>query len=65
MATYKVQAPDGKTITLEGPAGATEAQIIQAAQAEYAKMQQAPALTPEEQAMAFHRTTAQLLFIKR
>ena len=52
MAIYKVQAPDGKTITLEGPAGATEAQIIQAAQAEYAKMQQAPAPTPEEQAMA-------------
>ena len=52
MATYKVQAPDGKILTLEGPENATDEQIIQAAQAEYAKMQQAPALTPEEQAMA-------------
>ena len=52
MAIYEVQAPDGNIITLEGPEGATDEQIIQAAQAEYAKMQQAPAPTPEEQAMA-------------
>lgn len=36
MATYTVQAPDGKTITLDGPDGASQADVIAQAQALYA-----------------------------
>lgn len=39
MATYKVEAPDGSIIELEGPANASDAQLIQAAQAAYAQRQ--------------------------
>jgi hypothetical protein len=39
MATYKVEAPDGSIIELEGPANATDAQIVQAAQAAFAQRQ--------------------------
>lgn len=39
MATYKIQAPDGSIIELEGPEGATDAQLIQAARAAYAQRQ--------------------------
>lgn len=35
MAQYTVKAPDGKTITLEGPEGATQEQVIQIAQQLY------------------------------
>jgi hypothetical protein len=35
MATYQVQAPDGKTITLEGPDGASQSDIIAQAQRLY------------------------------
>lgn len=35
MAQYTVQAPDGKTITLEGPAGASQADVIAQAQQLY------------------------------
>ena len=39
MATYKVEAPDGSIIELEGPDNATDSQIGQAAQAAYAQRQ--------------------------
>lgn len=35
MAQYQVQAPDGHTITLQGPAGATQAQVLAQAQSLY------------------------------
>ena len=35
MATYTVEAPDGKTITLEGPSGASQADVIAQAQQLY------------------------------
>jgi hypothetical protein len=35
MAIYKVQAPDGSIIKIEGPDNATDAQLIQAASANY------------------------------
>ena len=43
MATYKVEAPDGSIIELEGPDNATDVQIGQAAQAAYAQRQRQPA----------------------
>lgn len=46
MAIYKVEAPDGSIIELEGPDNATEAQIGQAAQAAYAQRQTVLAETP-------------------
>lgn len=42
MPTYKVQAPDGKTITLEGPAGASQADVIAQAQKLYQPKAAAP-----------------------
>ena len=35
MAQYTIQAPDGKTITIEGPEGASEAEVIAKAQELY------------------------------
>lgn len=48
MAQYKVQAPDGKVITLEGPEGASQDEIIAKAQELYqvAPQQTAPAEQP-------------------
>jgi hypothetical protein len=43
---YTVKAPDGKTVTLEGPAGATQAQIIAQAQKLYKPAAAAPAPKP-------------------
>lgn len=39
MATYTVQAPDGKTITVEGPAGASQDVVIAQAQRLYAEQE--------------------------
>lgn len=39
MAIYRVEAPDGSIIELEGPEGATDAQLAQAAQAAFAQRQ--------------------------
>jgi hypothetical protein len=46
MAIYKVEAPDGSIIELEGPANATDAQIGQAAQAAFAQRQTKPPEQP-------------------
>ena len=43
MATYTVQAPDGKTITIEGPEGASEEEIIAQAQKLYNPDESSPA----------------------
>lgn len=42
MATYTVRAPDGKTITLQGPEGASQAEIIAQAQKLYKPAAPAP-----------------------
>lgn len=46
MATYTVKAPDGKTITLQGPDGAAQEDVIAQAQALY-KPQAAPVARPK------------------
>ena len=48
MAVYRVQAPDGSILELEGPDNATQEQIMQAAQAAFAQRQaqRAPAAAP-------------------
>jgi len=47
MARYTVQAPDGSTIELEGPDGASQADVIAQAQRLYAE-RQAPKTAPAE-----------------
>ena len=39
MPTYSIKGPDGKTYSLDGPAGATREQVIQAIQAKQAQQQ--------------------------
>lgn len=64
MATYKVQAPDGSIIELEGPANATDAQLVQAAQAAFEQRRtppntqvQAPVAAPATSAAASSQVT--------
>jgi len=59
MAVYKVKAPDGSVLSLNGPENATQEQIARAAKAAFAQKQSAaPAAAPmsveamQEQAMA-------------
>ena len=56
MAVYRVTAPDGSVLELQGPEGATQDQILRAAKAAYAAKQSmplaAPAMSLEEQALA-------------
>ena len=52
MAIYKVEAPDGSIIELEGPDDATDEQIGQAAQAAYAQRQTFNVQTQEGQNVA-------------
>ena len=47
MAQYTVQAPDGQTITLEGPDGASQADVISQAQKLYQQKGSVQVMSPE------------------
>ena len=47
MAQYTVQAPDGQTITLEGPDGASQADVISQAQKLYQPKGSVQVMSPE------------------
>lgn len=48
MPIYKVKAPDGSIIKIEGPEGATDEQLVQAASAGYKGASQQKAIDPTE-----------------
>lgn len=53
MATYTVKAPDGKTVTLKGPDGASQADIIAQAQRLYQPQAAKPAKAPNARTTKF------------
>lgn len=55
MARYTVQAPDGSTIELEGPDGASQDDVIAQAQRLYAERQAAPAAPRPRPIVSFQR----------
>lgn len=72
MPTYTVKAPDGKTITLEGPAGASQEEVIAQAQALYRptpasarvnKPKPAPARPDPQKAAALQRYNTMLQMV--
>lgn len=62
MARYKVQAPDGSIITIEGPDGASQDEIVQKAQSIYKKPEaaKAPEKTAGDYVKDFGKATASL-----
>lgn len=56
MAVYKVQAPDGSILQIEGPDGATDEQIIQAATAAFGERQSRAAAQLEQDRKTYDPT---------
>jgi hypothetical protein len=52
MKQYKVQAPDGTMITVEGPEGASDDEVITQAQRLWSEQQQAPTMPQQQQQQA-------------
>lgn len=50
MAIYEIEAPDGSILEIEGPEGATDAQLIAAARADWNARQQPATATPADPA---------------
>lgn len=48
MARYRVQGPDGHTYVMEGPDGASDADVLAAAQQQFGQMQQQPNATQRQ-----------------